>query len=112
MHFLLVDIPGRSIKMTKDKLVKTTFLVGHAEGISYILLLFVAMPLKYLFDTPQAVSMVGMAHGLLFIAYLYMIVASKSAANWKWLTAGGLFVMSLVPFGTFFQKKVVSKLEA
>ena len=76
-------------------------LIGLLEGISYILLLGIAMPLKYVWDWPWAVKYVGWAHGALFVAYL--IALFWAAAEYKWnlgkiLLAG---VASLLPFGPF-----------
>lgn len=72
------------------------------EGWSYILLLFVAMPLKYWADMPEAVRIVGMAHGVLFVGYM---AALGLAAERGGLSSGRVFwavVVSLLPFGTFF----------
>lgn len=59
--------------MTPDKDIQRFLQVGHAEGISYLVLLGVAMPLKYFFDIPQAVRLVGSLHGFLFVAFVFMI---------------------------------------
>ncbi len=81
--------------------------IGHWEGISYLLLLGIAMPLKYIFDFPLAVRFVGMAHGLLFTAFIgylfYMLLEQKIV--FKHLVIG--FLLSLVPFGTFYLKKYI-----
>jgi integral membrane protein len=70
------------------------------EGISYLLLLFVAMPLQYGLGIDMAVRVVGMAHGVLFLAYcLSLAVAARRLGTRLTLLA---FVMSLVPGGTFW----------
>ena len=56
-------------------MLKTLRILGNIEGVSYLLLLFVAMPMKYYFGMPMAVKIVGMAHGVLFI--LYIVFATK-----------------------------------
>jgi integral membrane protein len=56
-----------------SRLLKRFRLVATLEGISFLVLLFVAMPLKYFAGMPKAVSVVGMAHGLLFVAYMYLL---------------------------------------
>ncbi len=56
--------------------------LSMVEGISLLLLLFVAMPLKYVAGLPQAVSIVGMIHGLLFMALVIMIFLVGSSRNW------------------------------
>jgi integral membrane protein len=81
-------------------------LIAWLEGLSYLLLLFIAMPLKYLADMPLAVKYTGWAHGLLFV--LYMIVLLEVAIRYKWslkqMALG--FIASLLPFGPFiFDKK-------
>ena len=75
--------------------------VSWAEGLSFIILLFIAMPLKYAFGFPLAVKVVGWTHGLLFMAY--MAVGLRTAQEEKWSTElivqAGL--ASVVPFGPF-----------
>lgn len=72
------------------------------EGVSFLLLLGVAMPLKYLADLPLAVKFVGWAHGLLFMGFLAAIPAGLEAAGWGWRRGAQLVVAALVPFGPFF----------
>lgn len=93
--------------MTKDAQLKRFFLSGHIEGISYLLLLFVAMPLKYMADMPEAVKIAGMIHGFLFVWFVYEIFSvfiAKKLSFSKSLLAG---VASLIPFATFFLEKIV-----
>lgn len=74
--------------------------VAFWEGISYLLLLFVAMPLKYGLGIDMAVRIVGMAHGTLFIAYVVTLgLAWSRLGNRLGVIA---FVMSLIPGGTFW----------
>jgi integral membrane protein len=75
--------------------------VGMAEGVSFLLLLGVAMPLKYLADMPLAVRIVGMAHGLLFLLYVALIVLAVRAGLFNGSRALTLAVASLLPFGPF-----------
>jgi integral membrane protein len=86
---------------------KTAF----AEGISFLVLLFIAMPLKYLADMPVPVKIVGSLHGALFVAY--MILALKVMLQYKksigWLLKA--FIVSLIPFGTFIMDKEWKKEE-
>ena len=75
-------------------------IVAFWEGISYLLLLFVAMPLKYGFGLDAAVRVVGMAHGILFLAYCATLaLAARRLGGRRSLVA---FVMSFVPGGTFW----------
>jgi integral membrane protein len=76
-------------------------IVALLEGTSFLALLFIAMPLKYLADLPVAVRIVGSVHGALFLMFLAVLYRAGSARGWpgrRWLIA---FVSSVVPFGTF-----------
>jgi integral membrane protein len=84
-------------------------LVAIAEGISYLLLLFVAMPLKYLWAMPQAVRVVGMAHGVLFIAFCGALLLAWSDRRWSFGRATLVFLSSLVPFGTFVMDRSLKR---
>jgi len=76
-------------------------LVGKCEAVSFLLLLGVAMPLKYLADLPLAVKLVGWAHGVLFIAFVLLVLPAIQQAGWP-LRRGALLVgAALVPFGPF-----------
>jgi len=86
-------------------------LIGLIEGLSYLTLLFIAMPMKYMMGEPIYVKIVGMTHGILFIIFV-MAQASLSAKyklNWKDNTI--YFIASLIPFGTFFTDSKLKKLE-
>lgn len=74
---------------------------GHLEGTSLLLLLFVAMPLKYIWQAPGMVRVVGMAHGVLFIAYILFAMMYGQKKGWPIKTLLIAFVLSSVPFGTF-----------
>jgi integral membrane protein len=95
--------------MTPDKDIQRFLQVGHAEGISYLVLLGVAMPLKYFFDLPQAVRMVGSLHGILFVAFIFMIAWLVVQKKMSILSAVKAFVLSLVPFGTFYLNRLVAR---
>ncbi|WP_309641740.1 DUF3817 domain-containing protein [Flavobacterium sp.] len=84
------------------KLFKTIALL---EGISLLLLLFFAMPMKYIFDLPIYVRIVGMAHGLLFIAYIALAIMSKVEEKWEIKKFAIICVASIIPFGTFYVEK-------
>lgn len=76
-------------------------IVSIAEGISYLVLLFIAMPLKYWADIPMAVRIVGSAHGFLFIVYMVALMRVWVAQEWKIWKVLLAFFLSLVPFGAF-----------
>jgi len=73
--------------------------ISAIEGLSYILLVGVAMPLKYGLDMPQAVRVVGQAHGFLFVAFVVALVWATVAARWSPLRAGWLLALSMIPLG-------------
>lgn len=87
--------------------------IGVVEGISYLVLLGIAMPLKYFAGYPSAVRMVGSAHGALFILFFASVLEVAIRRPWWsgkfWGTA---FLASLVPFGTFWFDGWLKKVEA
>lgn len=91
--------------------VKNFRLIGMVEGYSYLILLFIAMPLKYMMGFPIAVKIVGMAHGVLFILFCLLLIKAWQAANWSFKENVLFFVASLIPFGTFFTDKKIKKYE-
>ena len=81
------------------------FWVSRFEGISFLLLLGVAMPLKYIWHWPLGVEGIGMAHGLLFVAYEVLALSLKSTRGWtfkQWLI---IAFCALLPFGPFYVEK-------
>ena len=87
--------------MAKANPVRWLRAVGLVEGVSYVLLLGVAMPLKYAAGMPEAVKVVGWAHGVLFVALCVALVYTLAVARWPLGRAGLVFVASLLPFGPF-----------
>ena len=75
--------------------------VGWTEGASYLILLLIAMPLKYVWDKPEMVKVVGMAHGLLWLAYIGAAFAMYDKYDWGFKKLGWAAVASLLPFGPF-----------
>ena len=84
---------------------------GLLEGLSFIILLAIAMPLKYLAGKPEMVSIVGMAHGVLFVAYIMLTLLAKFKYPWSWKKVGLLWVASVVPFGTFYADYKILRFE-
>jgi integral membrane protein len=82
-------------------MIKTLRILGNIEGISYLLLLGVAMPMKYYFDIPTAVKITGMAHGVLFVAYCLLLAVCMKKFAWTLKFGVYLFIATLIPFGTF-----------
>lgn len=77
-------------------------IIAFLEGISFLVLLGVAMPLKYFAGLPQAVRVVGMAHGVLFVLFVLLLIQVAIEKNWSFKKSALSFVSSLVPFGTFY----------
>ena len=77
-------------------------LISLVEGVSFLILLGVAMPLKYLAGIPEVTSVVGAAHGVLFVLYALAAFALTLAFRWSPLWFIGAMAASVVPFGTFY----------
>ena len=84
---------------------------GIAEGISFLVLLLIAMPLKYAFDLPLAVKYVGWAHGLLFVVYVALAFYVKEFYNWPFKKFVFAFIAAWLPLGTFVYDKQLKKEE-
>lgn len=76
-------------------------MAGWWEGVSFLLLLGVAMPLKYLAGLPDAVRVVGMAHGILFILYVWAALQAALELRWSWQRTLVVLAASLLPAGPF-----------
>jgi integral membrane protein len=85
---------------------------GIAEGISFLVLLLIAMPLKYIWDWPLAVKYVGWAHGLLFMIYVSLAYYAKEVYNWPFFKFVKAFIAAWLPLGTFVFDKELKKEEA
>jgi integral membrane protein len=75
--------------------------VGIVEGASFLLLLGVAMPLKYMAGMPEYVRVIGAAHGALWMAYLATLADVRISVGWSWYRVAVAFVASILPFGPF-----------
>ena len=80
-------------------------LIALLEGLSFIILLFIAMPIKYMMGEPMAVKIVGMAHGGLFLLFLYLLFVTAKEYKWNFSFISMAFIASLLPFGTFYLEK-------
>lgn len=79
--------------------------IGWIEAVSFILLLFIAMPLKYIWDMPMAVRIVGLIHGILFMLFVvYLFKVARDQSFEHKLTAKCL-IGAFVPFGPFLYEK-------
>ena len=99
-------LPTPSLRHLEPVAMKMFFrVVSFLEGTSYLLLLFVAVPIKYWMDDPQYVKLLGMPHGLLFVTYLVIAFLFKSELKWSNKTLGVVMLASVIPFGTFYVDK-------
>jgi len=77
-------------------------IIAFLEGISYILLLGFATPVKYILEEPQYVKLLGMPHGILFIAYIALAIMFRKEFKWNDKSFGTVLLASIIPFGTFY----------
>lgn len=75
--------------------------IALLEGVSFLILLFIAMPLKYWAHNPLPVRIVGMAHGVLFISFCAALLRAHLSARWPLGRSAVVFISSLIPFGPF-----------
>lgn len=81
--------------------------VGLLEGCSLLVLLFIAMPLKYIWQQPMAVTVVGWIHGALFVLFMFLALRVYAERDWPFKKLILAFVAAFLPFGTFvFDKKL------
>ena len=85
--------------------------VAIAEGVSFVALVFIAMPLKYLAKIPIAVTIAGSMHGILFISFIKLAWDLKVAGDKSAIWFGKAFLASVLPFGTFYMDHKVWKAE-
>jgi integral membrane protein len=84
-------------------------LIGFIEGVSFLVLLLIAMPLKYYLDFPMAVKITGWIHGLLFILYILAVFMAIEAMEWNWFSVLVALAASLIPVGTFVLDKSLKR---
>ena len=84
-------------------------IIGILEGISYIVLLGIAMPLKYIGDQPAMVKYVGWAHGVLFVLFMLALLQVWIASRWPFKKVLIAFIAAFLPFGTFMLDKRLKK---
>jgi len=90
---------------TLEKTIKTFKIISTLEAISFLLLLGIAMPLKYIWDLPQMVQTVGMAHGVLFLLYIAGAVFISQKLNWTIRQLAIAIFCSILPLGPFYVER-------
>ena len=84
-------------------------IISLIEGLSFLVLLFVAMPLKYQWGYPEAVSMVGMTHGMLFMAYVILAGVVGQRQGWSDRFMFVVVLAGMLPFGCFVLEQRLKK---
>ena len=84
---------------------KTFRVISFLEGVSFLLLLFIATPIKYFAGNDSFVKMLGMPHGILFLVYVVFAIMLKYELKWKAKTTWQVLIASVIPFGTFYIDK-------
>lgn len=91
--------------------IQTLRIVGFIEGFSFLLLLFIAMPMKYVWGNPVLVKYVGMGHGILVIAFFLLLLMVCEREKWSLnMYIAGLSA-AILPFGTFVYDRKLKKLQ-
>ena len=94
-----------------QKLLHRFRMIGIAEGISFLILLLIAMPLKYIFHMPEAVKVFGWVHGALFVSFIYfafeVMGILKKSIGWFFKA----FAAAIIPTGTFIFDRQLKKEE-
>ncbi|QCX37368.1 DUF3817 domain-containing protein [Aureibaculum algae] len=87
-------------------------IIGFLEGISLLVLVFIAMPMKYYFDNPSLTKSLGPIHGAIFLLFLINTLSVGVEQNWKFRkTTWKVILACFIPFGTFYiDKKILSHL--
>jgi len=85
--------------------------IAKIEGISFLILLFIAMPLKYMMGILEATKIVGMIHGGLFIWFIYAQFIASNEEKWGLKFNIFAFILSLIPFGSFYLTKKLFNME-
>ncbi len=89
------------------ELLKKFRFINKVEGYSFLLLVFIAMPLKYIFGFLFATKAAGMIHGGLFVWFIYSLVAAFKAGIFNKKDTVKFFILSLIPFGSFYTQSII-----
>jgi integral membrane protein len=83
--------------------------ISLIEGTSFLILLLIAMPLKYMWDYPMVVTYVGWAHGVLFVIYIYTVFPTAHKLQWNFSRTFFALIASVLPFGPFIFDRNLKK---
>jgi integral membrane protein len=95
--------------MTTQRFIQIFRWVAFAEGLSFLILLCIAMPLKYFAHLPAAVKITGMAHGVLFVSFMALAFEAVGRLNKKATWLGWAFLSAIIPLGAFYFEKQLQK---
>jgi integral membrane protein len=85
--------------------------IAFLEGCSLLILVFIAMPIKYLLNMPEATKAIGLVHGVLFIVFIVATIVISILQKWNMGRVLMVMASSVLPFGTFYvDRKILSKL--
>jgi integral membrane protein len=94
--------------VTIEKLLPAYRVAAWVTGIGLVILVFVAMPLKYFFGQPLLVALVGMAHGFLYMAYIVITLLLAERCRWRPVDALVILVAGTIPLASFFAERRVT----
>ena len=94
--------------MTIEKLLPAYRVAAWVTGIGLVILVFVAMPLKYFFGQPLLVAIVGMTHGFLYMAYIVITLLLAERCRWRPVDALVILVAGTIPLASFFAERRVT----
>ena len=89
--------------------LKKFLLINKIEGLSYIILLFIAMPIKYYFGFPLATKVMGSIHGALFVIFIYRLYKVSRKIGFSFKENILYFILSLIPFGSFYTDRFLKE---
>ena len=99
---------GRKVNMSQIRVFR---MIALAEGVSFLTLLFIAMPMKYFMGMPEVVRVVGSIHGVLFVLYVGLLTRTHFTQRWSFIFSLYALLASVIPFGTFMLDKQLRKKE-
>ncbi|WP_343330784.1 DUF3817 domain-containing protein [Polaribacter staleyi] len=85
-------------------------IIGFLEGISLLVLIFIAIPMKYYFENPSLSKTLGPIHGAIFVLFIFNTLSVGIEKNWKFkTTTWKVIVACFIPFGTFYIDRTILK---
>ncbi len=93
----------------QEKVLKNFRIIAFTEGVSYLVLLLIAMPLKYALQIPEPVKYIGWLHGVLFMLYAVLLLQVYIVLKWSFVKTLVAFIVSFIPFGTFWLETKLKK---